>query len=133
MSFINRLRPISFDWKDTGMHDVGFGAEDLEKIDPRFVTYNKAGQVEGVKYDRLSVAFVNAFREQQAQIDSQSSVITRQEKRIKSQEAEIADQQSANARQQKQIETLLRLNAAMNARLQAVERALKPKRKTNRR
>jgi len=57
------------------MKDVGFGADDIEKIDPRFVTYNDKGQVEGVKYDRLSVAFVNAFKEQQAQIDRQQKQI----------------------------------------------------------
>lgn len=68
MDLINRLRPISFDWKNGGMRDVGFGAEDIAKIDSRFVTYNDKGEVEGVKYDRFSVAFVNAFKEQQSQI-----------------------------------------------------------------
>lgn len=71
ISFVNRLRPITFDWKDSGVGDVGFGAEDIEKIDPRFVTYNHNGEVEGVKYDRLSVVFVNAFKEQQVQIENQ--------------------------------------------------------------
>ncbi len=75
LSFVNKLHPISFDWKDGGMKDVGFGAEDIEKIDPRFVTYNDKGQVEGVKYDRLSVAFVNAFKEQQTQIEAQQKQI----------------------------------------------------------
>ena len=69
MSFVDQLRPIAYDWKDGGMRDVGFGAEDIEKIDARFVNYNEAGEVEGVKYDRLSVAFVNAFKEQQAEIE----------------------------------------------------------------
>jgi hypothetical protein len=64
------------------MKDVGFGAEDIAKIDPRFVTYNSAGEVEGVKYDRLSVAFVNAFKEQQAQIEAQAAQIERQRAEI---------------------------------------------------
>lgn len=75
MSFINKLHPISFDWKKNGEKDIGFGAEDIEKVDPRFVTYNYEGQVEGVKYDRLSVAFVNAFKEQQTQIETQQKQI----------------------------------------------------------
>lgn len=75
MSFVNRLRPISYDWKDGGRKDTGFGAEEVEKIDPRFVTYNKEGQVEGVKYNRLSVVFVNALKEQQAQIERQQKQI----------------------------------------------------------
>ena len=57
------------------MKDVGFGAEDVAKIDPLFVTYTDKGEVEGVKYDRLSAAFVNAFKEQQAQIERQQAEI----------------------------------------------------------
>ena len=70
LSLISQLKPITFDWKDGGMHDLGFGAEDVEKIDPLLVTYNADGQVEGVKYDRISAALVNAVKEQQAQIES---------------------------------------------------------------
>jgi len=95
LSFINKLRPISFDWKDGGMMDVGFGAEDIAKIDPRFVTYNNKGEVEGVKYDRLSVAFVNAFKEQQSQIDAQQK--------------EIAERKETEQRLQSQIDELKKI------------------------
>lgn len=89
LSFVNKLRPISFDWKDGGLKDVGFGAEDIAKIDPRFVTYNHAGEVEGVKYDRLSVAFVNAIKEQQDQIAAQARVIEKQKDLATRQQAVI--------------------------------------------
>lgn len=94
MSFVNKLRPISFDWKDGGMKDVGFGAEDIAKIDSRFVTYNSAGEVEGVKYDRLSVAFVNAFKEQQAEISELRAVNGEQAKKIEGLNSKVKDQQS---------------------------------------
>ena len=68
MSIINRLEPVSFTWKDGGLRDRGFVAEDVQKIEPLLVTYNSEGQVEGVKYDRITVALVNALKEQQAQI-----------------------------------------------------------------
>jgi len=89
LSFVRQLRPISFDWKDGGLKDVGFGAEDVAKIDPRFVTYNSAGEVEGVKYDRLSAAFVNAFVEQQTQIASQQKAIDEQKKLIAAQSVQL--------------------------------------------
>jgi hypothetical protein len=79
---INLLRPISFAWKQTGVRDIGFGAEDVAKIDPLFVNYNDKGEVEGVKYDRLSVVFVNAIREQQAQIERQQTRLERQQTQI---------------------------------------------------
>lgn len=93
LNFISRLRPIAFSWKDGGMKDVGFGAEDVAKISPLLVTYNAKGEIEGVKYDRLSVLFVNAFKEQQLQLDRK--------------DAEIQKLQSDNA--------------ALNARLSKIE------------
>ena len=82
LSFINQLRPLSFRWKSNDMPDIGFGAEDVEKINPLFVTYNQKGEVEGVKYDRLSVVFVNALKEQQLQIERQSEIIESQQRQI---------------------------------------------------
>lgn len=66
------------------MPDIGFGAEDVAKINPLFVTYNDKGEVEGVKYDRLSVVFVNAFKEQQTQIETQQNLIKKQQTEIES-------------------------------------------------
>ena len=74
LDIVSRLRPISFTWKEGGMRDLGFGAEDVEKIDPLLVTYNKQGQVEGVKYDRINVVLVNAIKEQQKQIEELKAI-----------------------------------------------------------
>ncbi len=82
LSFINQLNPIAFKWKADNLPDIGFGAEDMAKINPLFVTYNAKGEVEGVKYDRLSVVFVNAFKEQQTQIERQQTQIENLEKLI---------------------------------------------------
>jgi hypothetical protein len=89
LEIVNRLRPISFDWKTGGMHDVGFGAEEVEKISPLLVTYNQAGQVEGVKYDRLSVVFVNAMKEQQAMIGNQQQEIKNLKRQIVTQQSQL--------------------------------------------
>jgi hypothetical protein len=70
LSLVSRLRPISFDWKEGGMHDLGLGAEDVAAIEPLLVNYNSKGEVEGVKYDRIGVVLVNAVKEQQAEIDA---------------------------------------------------------------
>jgi trimeric autotransporter adhesin len=75
LAIINRLEPISFTWKEGGLRDVGFGAEAVEKVEPLFITYNAAGQVEGVKYDRITVALVNALKEQQQQLATQQMQI----------------------------------------------------------
>jgi hypothetical protein len=69
LAVVNRLYPLIFRWKADNTLDVGFGAEDIAKVEPLLVTYNDKGQVEGVKYDRISAALVNAVKEQQTQIE----------------------------------------------------------------
>jgi hypothetical protein len=46
------------------------------------VTYNKNGQVEGVKYDRIAVVLLNAVKVQQAQINRQAEQIQSQQRAI---------------------------------------------------
>ena len=69
LNIVNRLRPISFNWKTSGARDLGFGAEEVAAVEPLLVTHNDKGQIEGVKYDRISAVLVNAVKEQQNQIE----------------------------------------------------------------
>lgn len=70
LGLLQRLRPISFTWKDGGMRDMGFGAEDVAAVDPRLAVFDEEGTVEGVKYDRLTTVLVNAVKELQAIVGS---------------------------------------------------------------
>ena len=83
MNVIRRLRPLSYKWKADHTPDVGFGAEEVAAIDPLFVSYNDKGEVEGVKYDRLSAVFVNAFQAQQAQLERQQRQIARLQRQLR--------------------------------------------------
>ena len=82
MNLVSRLHPITFNWKDGGMADLGFGAEDVAKVEPLLVTHNAKGEVEGVKYDRISAILVNAVKEQQEQIEKQNKLIAALETRL---------------------------------------------------
>ena len=106
LNLLNRLRPVTFDWKDSQAHDLGLVAEEVAAIEPLLTFRNEKGEVEGVKYDRLSAVFINAFKEQQAQIERQ---------------------QAEAKQQQDQIAALRMANAALNARLEAIERTLSGK------
>lgn len=75
LDVVRRLRPITFRWKEGGQPDLGLIAEEVNSIEPLLVTHNAKGEIEGVKYDRLSAVFINAFKEQQAQIDRQQAEI----------------------------------------------------------
>jgi len=78
LEIVNRLHPIAFTWKQSGMRDIGLAAEDVEQVEPLLTFRNDKGEVEGVKYNQLSTIFVNAFAEQQAQIQRREEQITRQ-------------------------------------------------------
>ncbi len=59
---ILKLRPVTFKWKNTGEKDLGFVAEEVEKVDPIMATY-KDGRIQGVKYDQIVAPIVNAIKE----------------------------------------------------------------------
>jgi hypothetical protein len=84
LDVVTRLRPIAFTRIYNGRSDIGFAAEEVAKIDPRLTYPNDEGKVEGVKYQLLTTALVNAIKEQ--------------EERLKRQEELIAELQSSVAR-----------------------------------
>ena len=84
LSLIRRLRPVTFDWKHSQVHDLGLIAEEVATIEPLLVTHNEKGEIEGVKYDRVGVVLLNAVKEQQAQIERQEKLIEAQQGQIES-------------------------------------------------
>jgi len=112
LNLVDRLQPISFTWKDGGKRDLGLGAEDVEKVEPLLVTYNKSGQVEGVKYDRVAVVLLNAVKEQQ-------SLIIKQEQQLKQQLSASLQQQRKLEQQQEQLDALRKLVCKRNPRAKA--------------
>jgi hypothetical protein len=113
LDIVRHLRPITFNWKDGGMHDVGFGAEEVEKIEPLLTTRNDKGEIEGVKYGQLTSVLVNAVNQQQEiinaqqrRVEEQEKLFKQQEERIKSQERCLAAQQKTLERQQRELERL---------------------------
>jgi hypothetical protein len=84
LEIINRLRPIAFTWKQGGARDIGLGAEEVEKVEPLLTFRNDNGEIEGVKYNQLSTIFINAFKEQQAQIEQQKNQLKQQHNQIES-------------------------------------------------
>jgi hypothetical protein len=86
LDIVNRLRPIAFTWKQDGMRAIGLAAEEVEKVEPLLAFRNDKGEIEGVRYNELSAVFVNAFAEQQAQIQTQQAQIKQQQAQIKQQQ-----------------------------------------------
>jgi hypothetical protein len=62
------LRPVQFTWKDSGEPGVGLVAEEVAEALPELVTYNDAGEVEGVQYDKLTVYLLELLKQHEAKI-----------------------------------------------------------------
>jgi hypothetical protein len=75
LDLLERLRPVTFDWKTNGEADLGLAAEEVARVEPLLVIHNDRGEVEGVKYDRINMVLINAIKEQQAQITRQQAQI----------------------------------------------------------
>lgn len=76
LSKVRKLRGVSFDWKDSGRHDIGLIAEDTGKIVPEVVTYEENGvNAKGIDYGHLVGLIVEAVKEQQRMIEEQRKEI----------------------------------------------------------
>lgn len=111
LDLIKKLRPVSFTWKTGGMRDLGFVAEEVAAVEPLLATHNEQGETEGVKYDRISAALVNAAKEQQTQLESQQTQIENQQTQLESQARQLR-------LQQEQIEALKKLVCSQNTQAQ---------------
>jgi hypothetical protein len=63
------LRPVTYDWKQSGIPDLGFIAEEVDRVTPLLVTRDREGVIQGVKYERITAVLVKAMQEQQRRIE----------------------------------------------------------------
>ncbi len=82
LEIIKRLKPVTFKWKADETSDFGLNAEDVAEVAPQLVTHDGKGKVEDVKESGFNVLFINAFKEQQVQIEAQNELLKRQQQRI---------------------------------------------------
>jgi hypothetical protein len=67
---ILKLRPVTFDWKESGEKDYGLIAEEVNDHLPELVKKNEEGEVEGIKYSKLTSLLVKIVQEQQIEISN---------------------------------------------------------------
>src|SRR5690606_39379848 len=67
---VERLRPVAFRWIESGMEDIGLIAEEVAALEPRLVTHNADGSIEGVKSRNLTALLAAAIQQQSREIES---------------------------------------------------------------
>jgi len=116
---IQRLKPITFTRKLSGKRDIGLAAEEVAEVEPMLTYNNDEGQVEGIRYELLSVTFINALKEQRAINEDHQNRLREQEARLERQEREIAEQRTLAASQQSELALLRTLVCQSNRRASA--------------
>lgn len=71
LEVINRLNPTIFKRREGGRLDVGLNAEEVAVVEPLLVNRDVKGEADNVNDVALSIVFINAFKQQQAQIQRQ--------------------------------------------------------------
>ncbi len=86
------LNPVTFNYKrdETNTLQYGLIAEEVEEVNPLFVSYNDKGEVETVLYSRLATPMLKALQEQQVIIEEKERRITDLEDRLNNLEAIVS-------------------------------------------
>jgi hypothetical protein len=79
LSKILNLSPVSFDWIDKSSRganrEIGFIAQDMEKIFPEVVRTNPDGY-KGIKYDVFAAVLAKAIQEQNSQLQEVKTLVS---------------------------------------------------------
>ena len=117
---LERLRPVRYHWVDNDQPDIGFVAEEIADLLPELVTRNEQGQIEGIKYDRLTALLVQAMQQdrvRQRQTEALLAGLQADNQQLQEQIAALGRQAGHNAR-------LMQGNAELEARLATLESML---------
>ena len=67
---VKSLQGVTYDWKTDGSNDIGFIAQDVEKIIPQIVRSTDKEGSYSMSYSRITALLVEGIKEQQSQIEN---------------------------------------------------------------
>ncbi|MCM2352958.1 MAG: tail fiber domain-containing protein, partial [Pseudobdellovibrio sp.] len=115
------LNAVQYDWKDKEkfgkQHEIGFIAQDLEKVYPEVVRTDKDSGFKSVSYDKLVAPIIEALKVFNARI---VKLFNRTEQNAR----EIASVKQENAELKARVEKTEKENEELKQRLDRIEKAL---------
>jgi Chaperone of endosialidase len=79
---INAINGVTFRWKDTGKIDMGFIAQDIEKVLPEIVHTDTKG-MKSVEYANITALLIEGYKYQKTRADSLETRVSALEKASK--------------------------------------------------
>lgn len=83
-----KLKPVEFSYKNSKERHLGFIAEDVEKVDTKFVSYDDQGLANGIRWSHITTLAVKSIQKLSAKVDGIVAIITSHESRIRQLERE---------------------------------------------
>ncbi|MBY0316882.1 MAG: tail fiber domain-containing protein, partial [Bdellovibrionales bacterium] len=78
LDFLMLLNPVTYRLKGTNTHEMGFIAEDMYALDPRFAVISTDGNLAGVKYDKITSLLTKSVQELRHEKDREISSLKKQ-------------------------------------------------------
>ncbi len=93
LSWLYNLRPVNFIYKndEANLKQYGLIAEEVELVNPLFVSYNEKGEVETVSYNKLITPMLKVIKVQKSDLKVLKSEIKDQKTIIENQENKISE------------------------------------------
>ena len=70
IEILQKINPVSFDWKENGKKSYGVIAQELEKVLPELVNINELNQKKTVSYIPIIALLINAILELDKKIEN---------------------------------------------------------------
>jgi hypothetical protein len=80
---VMKLEGVSFNWKSDGSPDIGFVAQDVQKVIPELVITDSNDGTLSVKYLNMIALLTEAIKEQQSRIEEQQKEIDELKRQVK--------------------------------------------------
>ncbi len=91
---VQQLRGVTYDWKETGKHDIGLIAEEVGAVIPEIVAYEENGvDAKSVDYPRLVAVLIEAVKELKQENDTlktQNDSLTKEVASLNGLQAKVA-------------------------------------------
>jgi len=112
-----KLRPVTFFYKPeyaNGEHTLQYGliAEEVAKVYPELVAYDKDGQPYTVRYQYIATMLLNEVQKQYHRAEAQDEVIKAQQEKIDGLEQELQVQNASLQQRLSRLEGLVRVEVA---------------------
>jgi hypothetical protein len=83
-NWVYDLRPVTYNYKNTNPAELEYGliAEEVEKVNPLLVVYDKENRPDGLLYERLTIPILKAIQDQKDEIETLKATVDKLEKLV---------------------------------------------------